>query len=780
MARASTFSAWEQSLSKSIAYKNVESANHKLVERAPRNWLATIIVSSLSLLVLGWRLRADNLQAQPMHVHSRAQPQPILVEHLIPGDCPLPGFCLRSLGQQESRNNGIMEPSDAELAEYWRVLTQYLTGTQFQARQTRLSSLTDERGILFVAGGNQMLAAVTATLWILRNKLNCTLPAEVAYVGLAKELHPDQIAVLNRTLGPVYGLDLSAVPYPAHHNRAGQEALLNPSHKFNKRYEAKPYALYHSRFKQVLLLDYDSVPLVNPSVLFDGPHMRLYGNLFWPDIPEASTLRTSVQKVFQQLGLNYSVLMRQLMDGQPMPGLAESGQLLVDRVRHADILEYLWWITSHSKSIYQVIYGDKDTFMLAFAAAGKATMYAQMPLPPGGVWNEAHRASAATMEPVAGQKGRKARKNTFYEYPQLFERGPRDASNSVYRFKGLVHYDHYGQPAFYHQTINKNRDWRSAPRPVGFQTGPMPLWVGKGLWHPRAAAFQVHHQQLVLLQINAPGTQQLLQPGGHPSSNTVQQGCPIATWSDYMHVQDLGIPLVHQPGLVTACSQHAVGTSSSSGSTVNSSNSTNGMIHSAVIRHLRESAPNQGALRMQASGWQTSQGQQWAQLLPFEEVRSTLLAQRQQKQTLATGVVASNLSGAVDSAGVAAQDNHALLRWLAEQQHQQQSPGKQQRTPAAAASTPALLVYPNWLLLQQNSTALGIERMYRIMPALRLQQQRLSNETCTDSNSHGLQQTIWSMLEMVQLCWFPDAVAWINSIPEMKQLVTKMQDKLKN
>lgn len=52
----------------------------------------------------------------------------------------------------------------------------------------------------------------------LRHKLNCSLPAEVAYIGSKKEMDPAAIVALNETLGPVYALDLSAVPYPAHHN----------------------------------------------------------------------------------------------------------------------------------------------------------------------------------------------------------------------------------------------------------------------------------------------------------------------------------------------------------------------------------------------------------------------------------------------------------------------------------------------------------------------------------------------------------------------------------
>lgn len=53
---------------------------------------------------------------------------------------------------------------------------------------------------------------------ILRTQLNCSLPVEIAYIGEKKELQPEHIATLDAKLGPVYGLDLSMLPYPKHHN----------------------------------------------------------------------------------------------------------------------------------------------------------------------------------------------------------------------------------------------------------------------------------------------------------------------------------------------------------------------------------------------------------------------------------------------------------------------------------------------------------------------------------------------------------------------------------
>lgn len=45
------------------------------------------------------------------------------------------------------------------------------------------------------------------------------------------------------------------------------------------------------------------------------------------------------------------------------------------RVRHADVLEWLWFLNSHRKPVFDWMWGDKDTYRLAFALAGKADSF---------------------------------------------------------------------------------------------------------------------------------------------------------------------------------------------------------------------------------------------------------------------------------------------------------------------------------------------------------------------------------------------------------------------
>lgn len=56
----------------------------------------------------------------------------------------------------------------------------------------------------------------------------------------------------------------------------------------------------------------------------------------------------------------------------------ESGQLLLDLVRHADVAELALWINSFGDSVYRALWGDKDTYVLAFGVAGRAHEFNQL------------------------------------------------------------------------------------------------------------------------------------------------------------------------------------------------------------------------------------------------------------------------------------------------------------------------------------------------------------------------------------------------------------------
>jgi hypothetical protein len=62
------------------------------------------------------------------------------------------------------------------------------------------------------------VAHLVVTLRILRLHLGCTLPVEVAWQG-PREMDAASLAALDQQYGPVFGFDVTGVPYPPHHRR---------------------------------------------------------------------------------------------------------------------------------------------------------------------------------------------------------------------------------------------------------------------------------------------------------------------------------------------------------------------------------------------------------------------------------------------------------------------------------------------------------------------------------------------------------------------------------
>jgi hypothetical protein len=124
------------------------------------------------------------------------------------------------------------------------------------------------RGIVICAGGVKYLTCAWVLVNILR-QLGCEVPIEVWYLG---EDEGDRNWIkLVEPLG-VTCVDAHEVRLSHPHPRLGG-------------WELKPYAILHSRFEEVLLLDADNVPAVDPTCLFDAPGYLEAGAVFWPDPP---------------------------------------------------------------------------------------------------------------------------------------------------------------------------------------------------------------------------------------------------------------------------------------------------------------------------------------------------------------------------------------------------------------------------------------------------------------------------------------------------------------
>lgn len=122
-------------------------------------------------------------------------------------------------------------------------------------------------------------------------------------------------------------------------------------------WELKAFALVHCPYREVLLIDADNVPVVDPSFLFQTPEYAQHGAIFWPDYGRLEPTR----EIWKICEVAY----------RDEPEF-ESGQGLVDKRRCWAALNLALHYNEHSDFYYKHIHGDKDTFHLAFLRTATA------------------------------------------------------------------------------------------------------------------------------------------------------------------------------------------------------------------------------------------------------------------------------------------------------------------------------------------------------------------------------------------------------------------------
>ncbi len=196
----------------------------------------------------------------------------------------------------------------------------------------------EDRGIVIPGGGPTHGHAAYVCVRMLRH-LGCVLPIELWHLG-ADEM-PDTLRIALEPLG-VTCVDADEI------RKHRPVRILNG-------WELKPYAILHSRFREVLHLDADNVPVLDPTFLFDTPQFRQNGAVFWPD----RSRLTSNRAIWRLTGVSYR--------DEPE---VEAGQIVVDKQRCWRALCLTMWMNEHSDFWYRHIYGDKDTFYLAWRKLG--------------------------------------------------------------------------------------------------------------------------------------------------------------------------------------------------------------------------------------------------------------------------------------------------------------------------------------------------------------------------------------------------------------------------
>lgn len=207
------------------------------------------------------------------------------------------------------------------------------------ARPHRPDPSWSGRGIVTCAGGWRFLAGVYAMARVVR-WLGCDYPIHTYYLGANGEFDPCFPAV-TAGLGVEW---VDATPLPMR-RRGG--------------WELKAHAVSAAPWREVLFLDADCYPALDPRRLFDFPQYRAAGALFWPDDGGAANGAPLEPGQFERFGVPH----------RHEPDF-ESGQMVIDKARHAPALAAARWFSDHSDYAYHHLYGDKSTWHLAWRAAG--------------------------------------------------------------------------------------------------------------------------------------------------------------------------------------------------------------------------------------------------------------------------------------------------------------------------------------------------------------------------------------------------------------------------
>ncbi|MCZ8314313.1 hypothetical protein [Phreatobacter sp.] len=195
------------------------------------------------------------------------------------------------------------------------------------------------RGIVICAGGTTMFVNAYVLVRVLRDTLHCRLPIEIWHMG------PGEMSPAMRALLEAHGVTVIDAAVPI----AEAGGLIRDG------WQLKAFALAHSGLDEVLLLDADQVPVEDPTPLFAWQAYRQAGAIFWPDIVDL----TADNPVWALLGLQ----------GRRTPSI-ESGQVLVDRRRHRAAIASVLNLNERADELYELVYGDKDTFLLGWLIAG--------------------------------------------------------------------------------------------------------------------------------------------------------------------------------------------------------------------------------------------------------------------------------------------------------------------------------------------------------------------------------------------------------------------------
>lgn len=244
-------------------------------------------------------------------------------------------------------------------------------------------------GVL-VCGGGPYWPGIYVLVKLLRD-VGSDLPVQVWYRGDAEPV--DEAAVA--------GLGVEFVDAAAAARDAGDARIM-------RGWEVKLYAITHTRFDTVLYIDADAYFVADPEPMV--ALARRHGFAFWNDLP----------------GTAGNVKWPRVWPAGPagVPQI-QGGQLAIHRPLVWKQLCVAHWMNQHSDYFYSHMFGDQDTWRVAFAACGGPLAslgdapwrHPAFVCPVGGRPTVVHRCRGKLFRPQDIHRGKTAYSNPAYHLP---------------------------------------------------------------------------------------------------------------------------------------------------------------------------------------------------------------------------------------------------------------------------------------------------------------------------------------------------------------------------
>lgn len=197
-------------------------------------------------------------------------------------------------------------------------------------------SSLDGDGIVYVGGGKYWPGIVIG-IRLLRES-GCQLPIEVWHRGESEPVDLESIDGIDGVF--VRDITKQSIPYRA---MGG--------------WEAKLFAITHSKFKRILFLDADAYCVTDPTEFIQSQQAPFE---FWKDLhANEGTVRWNVVWPSGKNGV------------PPIQG----GQLLIDREKAWKLIVVSHWMCQHSDFYFKHMFGDQDTWRVAAAAINDSSLW---------------------------------------------------------------------------------------------------------------------------------------------------------------------------------------------------------------------------------------------------------------------------------------------------------------------------------------------------------------------------------------------------------------------